>query len=72
MPYFVFSVKPFAQLEKLAQFESFQEASVQAKLLRGRPAAGDNAKIKVMFAETQELAEDLLCQVREPGPVGDD
>jgi len=72
MPYFVFSVKPFAQLEKLAQFGSFQDASAHAKSLRAQASAGTNAKIKVMFAETQEHAEDLLCEVREPGPTGDD
>jgi hypothetical protein len=25
-----------------------------------------------MFAETEHLAEDLLCQIRDPGPSGDD
>jgi hypothetical protein len=72
MPYFVFSVRPFAQIEKLAEFGAFKEASVHAKALRTtRPAAGD-ARIKVMFADNEQLAEDLLCQVREPGPTGDD
>ena len=27
---------------------------------------------KVIFAESPTQAEDLLCQVREPGPSGDD
>jgi hypothetical protein len=72
MPYFVFSIRPFTPLEKLAEFPAFKEASAHAKSLRATRAAGDNAKIKVMFAENQELAEDLLCQTREPGPTGDD
>jgi len=72
MPYFVFSVRPFAQIEKLAEFNAFKEASLHAKSLRTKPAARGNAKIKVMFADNQQLAEDLLCQVREPGPTGDD
>jgi hypothetical protein len=72
MPYFVFSVRPFAQIEKLAEFDAFKPASLHAKSLRTtRPAAGD-ARIKVMFADNEQLAEDLLCQVREPGPTGDD
>jgi len=25
-----------------------------------------------MFADTEQAAEDLLCQVREPGPLGDE
>ena len=72
MPYFVFSVRPFAQIQKLAEFSAFKEASVHAKSLRTtHPVSGD-AKIKVMFADNEQLAEDLLCQVREPGPKGDD
>jgi hypothetical protein len=72
MPYFVFSVRPFAQIEKLAEFASFREASVHAKTLRATQAVVADAKVKVMFADNQMLAEDLLCQVREAGPSGDD
>jgi len=25
-----------------------------------------------MFADNEQLAEDLLCRIREPGPIGDD
>ncbi|MEQ1807435.1 MAG: hypothetical protein ABL900_18800 [Burkholderiaceae bacterium] len=72
MPYFVFNVRPFAVLDKLAEFVSFKEASSHAKALRAASPAGADGKIKVMFAENQRLAEDLLCQIREPGPTGDD
>ena len=72
MPYFVFSVRPFAQIEKLAEFAAFKEASAHAKALRANPAGAGDVKVKVMFADNQQLAEDLLCQVREPGPTGDD
>lgn len=72
MPYFVFSVKPFAQIEKLAEFGSFKEASVQAKSLRAAQAGSGAAKIKVMFADNEDLAIELLCQVRLAGPTGDD
>ncbi len=72
MPYFVFNVRPFAQLEKLAEFGSFKEASTQAKVLRAAQGAGDQAKVKVMFADNQLQAEDLLLQIREAGPSGDD
>lgn len=72
MPYFVFSVRAFGQLEKLAEFASFKEASAHAKALRSSLAAAVDAKIKVMFADNQAMAEDLLCQVREAGPSGDD
>ena len=72
MPYFVFSVRPFAQIEKLAEFDAFKPASLHAKSLRTtRPAAGD-ARIKVMFADNPTQAEDQLCQIRDPAPSGDD
>ena len=35
-------------------------------------AGSADEKIKVMFADNQGIAEDLLCQIREPGPTGDD
>ena len=72
MPYFVFSLRPFAQIEKLAEFSSFKEASTHAKALRAGQTDRTDAKIKVMFADNPQLAEDLLCQVREAGPIGDD
>jgi len=72
MPYFVFSVRPFAQIEKLAEFTAFRDASAHAKTLRATKALMPDAKVKLMFADNQQLAEDLLCQVREAGPTGDD
>ncbi|MDE2093138.1 MAG: hypothetical protein KGI87_04725 [Burkholderiales bacterium] len=77
MPYYLYRVLPFAQLEKLDQFDTFKLASMRAKALRaaqGDAAQGDAAqgKIKVMFADNEQQAEDLLCQVRTAGPSGDD
>ena len=72
MPYFVFSVRPFAQIEKLAEFTAFKEASTHAKSLRSSQLVAAGIKVKVMFADNQQLAEDLLCQIREAGPTGDD
>jgi hypothetical protein len=72
MPYFVFEVQPFAQLRKLAEFDAFREASAHAKALRAAPGRVPQARIKVMFAADERTAEDLLCQVRDPGPAGDD
>ena len=71
MPYYVFSVRPFAQIKQLAEFAAFKDASMHAKTLRKSEGAADT-KIKVMFADNAQLAEDLLCQVREPGPSGDE
>ena len=72
MPYFVFRIRPLAQIEKLAEFSAFKEASTHAKMIRLEQAVPSDAKIKVMFADNPQLAEDLLCQVRVPGPTGDD
>lgn len=72
MPYFVFSVRPFAQLTKLAEFAAYREASGHAKALRAEMPAASDARIKVMFADDEQQAEDLLCQVRQAGPIGDD
>ena len=72
MPYYVFAVKPFSLLSKLAEFEAFKEASAHAKALRAAQAPGATDRIKVMFADNQLAAEDLLSQVREAGPSGDE
>lgn len=71
MPYYVFKVKPFAQIERLAVYDKFRDASTHAKALRAGLAAADG-RIKVMFADSEQLAEDLLCQIRDPGPSGDE
>jgi hypothetical protein len=72
MPYYVYAVKPFAQLELLAEFPAFKPASAHAKALRQAPQADAATRIKVMFAESPLAAEDLLLQVREAGPSGDE
>jgi hypothetical protein len=68
MPYFLYRLKPFHQLEKLAEFAAFKEASTQAKQWRVSAAE----PIKLIFADNELHAEDLLSQVREPGPSGDE
>ncbi len=72
MPYYIFRVKPFMQLDKLSEFDSFKEASAQAKILRTTGLPDPAIKIKVMFADTELQAEELLCQPRAAGPKGDD
>lgn len=72
MPYYVYAVKPFAQLEKLAEFDAFKPASAHAKALRSATSAQGQVRIKVMFADTPRSAEDLLLQVRVAGPSGDE
>lgn len=72
MPYYIYAVRPFAQLEQLAEYAAFKDASMQAKALRAQQPADDRASIRVMFAATPLEAEDLLLQIREPRPAGEE
>ncbi len=70
MPYFVFRVETaeFAmlkQLDKLNEFESFKEAKNFARQTRAEQAEGDSAEIKVIFADNQLAAEEMLMEKRE-------
>ncbi len=74
MPYYIYRVteRPIRQLQKLEQYEAYSEASARAKQLRKDEAWGVNGLIKMIHAETEMGAEDLLNQVRDPVPDGDD
>jgi hypothetical protein len=72
MPYFVFDIHAFGPFDKVAEFVTFKDASAFAKALRAERVAVPGSRIRVMFAEHEQAAEELLCQVRESGPSGDD
>ncbi|MBL8341300.1 MAG: hypothetical protein JNL30_07505 [Rubrivivax sp.] len=77
MPYYLYAVKPFGQLERLGEHAAFKDASAAAKRERaartGRAdATGLAEQVRVMFAPTAEQAEDLLLQRRDPPPPGDE
>lgn len=72
MPYFVYAVRPFAQLERLGEFPVFKDASAFAKSERAARAGESGTQVRVMFAETALAAEDLLLQVRDRQAEGDD
>jgi hypothetical protein len=72
MPYYLYRIGPFGQLHKLDEFENFKSASARAKALRAAADAPRHSRIKVMFAANEALAEELLCQVREAPPPGDE
>ena len=65
MPYFVYRIerRPIKVLRKLDSFGSFNDASRCAKEERARLA--DNSAIKVIFAENELQAEELLSTERE-------
>jgi len=70
MPYFVYKIfeTPIRRLEKLEQHEAFREASNRAKQIRSELPRDATYIIKVIFAETELHAEDLLNQLRAPAP----
>jgi hypothetical protein len=75
MPYFIYRVTefPIRKLEKVEQFEVYREASARVKQLRKEIMEGSPAVLKVIHAESELNAEDLLNQIRDPAPqLGDD
>lgn len=75
MPYFVYKIieTPIRRLQKLEQHDAFSTASNRAKQLRGELAGDASCVIKMIFAENELNAEDLLNQVRVavPNPQDD-
>lgn len=70
MSYFVYKIETaefvmLKQLELLSQFDSFKEAKKYARDLRAQQAEGDEAEIKVMFADNQLAAEEMLMEKRD-------
>jgi hypothetical protein len=66
MPYFIYKIGgPFNLLEKLGQADSFKEAKAVANELRRDldPTAGQT--VKMIFADNELAAEDILSQPRE-------
>lgn len=75
MPYYIYRISefPIRKLEKLEQHDTYKAASVRAKQMRAEMTDGSPALIKMIHAESELHAEDLLNQVREPAPeLGDD
>jgi hypothetical protein len=75
MPYFIYRIteRPIKMLEKIEQHETYREASARAKQLRAEASQDSPTLIKMIHAETELHAEDLLNEVRDPAPVlGDD
>ncbi len=75
MPYFIYSIteRPIKMLQKIGQHNSYRDASVRVKQLRAELDGNSHAIIKMIHAETELHAEDLLNQLRDPAPMlGDD
>lgn len=75
MPYFVYKIEqfPIRRLEKLNVFDVFKDASAFAKEQRVAQNLAEGQIVKVIHAENELMAEDVLSQVREAPPkIGDD
>jgi hypothetical protein len=75
MHYFIYRIseRPIRQLEKLEQHDTYRNASVRLKALRSELPTGSPQIIRMIHAETELHAEDLLNQIRQQAPEpGDD
>jgi hypothetical protein len=75
MPYYIYKVFefPMKRLEKIEQYDKYKVGAERSKLLRKELALTEQCNVKMIFAENELQAEELLLQVREPAPeLGDD
>jgi hypothetical protein len=75
MQYFIYRIteRPIKNLEKLEQHEKYGAALARVKQLRAELPEGSTKIVRMIHAETELHAEDLLNQIRDPAPeLGDD
>jgi hypothetical protein len=73
MPYYLYRVIPFKRPEKVESFPNYKEASSRLRALRKEAGPGAGFTTRLIFAENEPEAEDLLSQERPPeGLIGDD
>jgi len=74
MPYYIYKIAsfPIRRLEMLEQHAAFRDASARAKLLRAALASAEAGSIKMILADNELHAEDLLSQLRAPQPNPND
>jgi hypothetical protein len=66
MPYFIYKIGgPFNLLEKLGQADSYKEAKAVANELRRDLDPTTGHVVKMIFADNELAAEDVLSQPRE-------
>ena len=76
MPYYIFRTFafPVRRLELVAREDSFREASARTKALRASPDLPPDCIARMVYAENELHAEELLNEIRapQPGVVGDE
>lgn len=73
MPYFIYRIteRPIRMLDMQEQHESYRDAAARVKQLRAEHSGDASYVVKMIFADNELHAEDLLNQVREPNPEPD-
>ncbi|MCS6785882.1 MAG: hypothetical protein NZ524_02435 [Thiobacillaceae bacterium] len=74
MPYFIYKIGPLNILQKQGVAQSFREAKAAVNALRRELDPASGVTVKMIFADNELAAEDLLSQPRELDPTlaGDD
>lgn len=74
MPYFIYKISPHNILELQGLAEKFKDAKARTNELRKTLDPNTGYTIRMIFAENELQAEDLLTQKREPDPsmIGDE
>lgn len=75
MPYYIYRIteQPIRLLKNIEEHATYRDAAARVKLLREELPEGSAAVIKMMHAESELHAEDLLNEVRVAAPQpGDD
>lgn len=69
MPYFLYKIHRragLAALEYITRFDAFPEAKRRAREMRAELPADSDCTVKMVFADSEEAAADLLAEKREP------
>lgn len=75
MPYYIYKIFefPIKRVQKIEQHEIYKQGAERRKLLGKELALTEQCNVKLIFAENEFQAEELLMEVREPLPeLGDD
>ena len=70
MPYYVYRINQtpgsiVKNLHLLKQYDTFQQAKFEVREMRGAMSDEDQSELKIIFAESELRAEELLQEKRE-------
>ena len=70
MPYYIYKITPgptqlTRSLENLEHHDTFKAAKHKARELRAETGSSDNHSIKVIFADSELQADEMLMEKRE-------